>query len=407
MRNPWLLGGMATLGLAFLGFVLFSNTFSAEDGLPDTVDFNFHVRPVLSDNCFACHGPDSDQRKAGLRLDTEEGAFAALKESRGLFAIVPGDVEASEVVERIHTSDTTLLMPPPESNLKLSPRDKALIEKWIQQGAEYKAHWAFIPPFKPDLPATRYTGWVQNEIDAFVAAKLKEAGLRPNQEADKARLLKRLAWDLTGLPPSLELQEAFLKDDSPEAYEKVVDKLLADPHYGEKMALHWLDVARYADSHGYQDDGLRTMWPWRDWVIHAFNQNYSYKKFATWQLAGDLLPNPTKEMLLATGFNRNHKITQEGGVIDEEYRVEYVTDRTNTFGKAFLAMTLECAKCHDHKYDPISQEDYYSTFAFFQPCTREGDFWYHRCFVCRSAQYAHYRRRCCQYPGLHQQAGYG
>ena len=199
-------------------------------------------------------------------------------------------------------------------------------------------------------------------------------GLSPNQDADKERLLKRVAFDLTGLPPDPELQERFLQDDSKNAYEKVVDELLANEHYGEKMAISWLDAARYADSHGYQDDGLRTMWPWRDWVIHAFNENYPYDKFVTWQLAGDLLPNPTKEMLLATGFNRNHKITQEGGVIDEEYRIEYVTDRTNTFGKTFMALTMECAKCHDHKYDPIAQKDYYSTFAFFNQVPEKGIF---------------------------------
>ncbi len=201
---------------------------------------------------------------------------------------------------------------------------------------------------------------------------MEGAGLEPNPEADKARLLKRVSLDLTGLPPSLELQEKFLRDTSPQAYETVVDALLAQPQYGEKMAAYWMDVARYADSHGYQDDGLRTMWPWRDWVIHAFNENYPYDRFVTWQLAGDLLPNASKEQVLATGFNRNHKITQEGGVIQEEYRIEYVTDRTNTFGKAFLALTFECAHCHDHKYDPISQKDYYSTFAFFNQVPEKG-----------------------------------
>lgn len=214
--------------------------------------------------------------------------------------------------------------------------------------------------------------WPKNDIDYFILNKLEEIGLKPNREAGKEQLLKRLSLDITGLPPDIELQDRFLKDPSPDAYEKMVDELLASPHYGEKMAVSWMDVARYADSHGYQDDGLRTMWPWRDWVIHAFNENYPYDKFVTWQLAGDYLPDPTKEMLLATGFNRNHKITQEGGVIDEEYRLEYVTDRTNTFGKAFLALTFECAKCHDHKYDPISQKDYYSTFAFFNQVEEKG-----------------------------------
>jgi hypothetical protein len=216
--------------------------------------------------------------------------------------------------------------------------------------------------------------WVRNPIDYFVYAKMAEKSLKPSPEASKEQLLKRVSLDLTGLPPSLEMQDRFLKDNSPQAYEKIVNELLGSKHYGEKMSVQWLDLARYADSHGYQDDGLRTMWPWRDWVIHAFNSNYSYAKFVTWQLAGDLLPRPSKEMLLATGFNRNHKITQEGGVIDEEYRVEYVNDRTNTFSKSFLALTFECARCHDHKYDPISQKDYYSTYAFFNQVPEKGLF---------------------------------
>lgn len=338
----------------------------------DKVDFNFHIRPILSDKCFACHGPDENKRESGLRLDTEEGAFAALEDQPGVFAITPGSKDKSVLWHRITSIDTTELMPPPESNLALTETEIELIGRWIEQGAEYKKHWAFIPPQFNRLPKIRNNKWPRNEIDYFTLVKMEENGLRPNEEADKSRLLKRLSFDLTGLPPSPDLQERFLADDSPEAYEKVVDELLASPHYGEKMAIHWLDVARYADSHGYQDDGLRTMWPWRDWVIHAFNQNYPYDQFVTWQLAGDLLPDQTKETLLATGFNRNHKITQEGGVIDEEYRVEYVTDRTNTFGKAFLGLTYECAKCHDHKYDPISQEDYFSTFAFFNQVPEKG-----------------------------------
>jgi hypothetical protein len=265
-------------------------------------------------------------------------------------------------------------MPPPSSNLHLQPREIRLIEKWIKQGAKFKPHWAFIPPVKPALPAISNKEWVKNEIDVFVLAAMTQKGLKPSEEADKERLLKRVSIDLTGLPPALSLQDSFLSSPNPNAYDLIVDQLLASPHYGEKMAVSWLDLARYADSHGYQDDGLRTMWPWRDWVIHAFNKNYSYEQFVTWQLAGDLLPNATLEQKLASGFNRNHKITQEGGVIPEEYRIEYVTDRTNTFGKAFLALTYECAKCHDHKYDPISQKDYYSTFAFFNQVEEKGYF---------------------------------
>lgn len=345
---------------------------SAEKGLPETVDYNFHIRPILSDNCYTCHGPDANKREADLRLDTEAGAYAALKDMPGEYAIVPGHPEQSEIFARIIHADSSERMPPPDSKLSLSERDIALIERWIEQGAEFKKHWAFIPPEKHALPEVSDNDWPKNEIDHFILAKLDEMGLSPNKEADKERILKRLAFDLTGLPPEPALQARFLADESAAAYEKIVDELLSSQHYGEKMALHWLDAARYADSHGYQDDGLRTMWPWRDWVIHAFNENYSYDKFVIWQLAGDLLPDPTKEMLLATGFNRNHKITQEGGVIDEEYRIEYVTDRTNTYGKTFMGLTYECAKCHDHKYDPISQKDYYSTFTFFNQVPEKG-----------------------------------
>jgi hypothetical protein len=344
-----------------------------ENVIPEVVDYNYHIRPILSDRCFKCHGPDANMRKAGLRLDTPEGAYAAFKDNPSMHAIVPGSPETSDAFQRLITKDTSLLMPTPNSHLSVSKYEIELIEKWIKQGAKYKPHWAFINPIKSALP-TADEDWVQNPIDHFVYAKMKEKSLEPSPKATKEQLLKRVCLDLTGLPPSLALQDKFLNDESPKAYEKIVNELLSSKHYGEKMAIQWLDLARYADSHGYQDDGLRTMWPWRDWVIHAFNSNYSYAKFVTWQLAGDLLPHPTKEMVLATGFNRNHKITQEGGVIDEEYRVEYVNDRTNTFSKSFLALTFECARCHDHKYDPISQKDYYSTFAFFNQVPEKGFF---------------------------------
>ena len=338
----------------------------------DSVDYNIHIRPILSDRCFKCHGPDANQRKANLRLDTYEGAIAALKDNPEAHAIVPGEPDNSEVFLRIASQDTAIVMPPVKSNLKLTGNEIDLIKQWISQGARYKPHWAFIPPKQTPPPVIEDEAWPQNEIDRFILARIERGGLEPNQPADKERLLKRVSFDLTGLPPSLEMQEKFLADNADEAYEKAVDELLAQPSYGEKMATYWMDVARYADSHGYQDDGLRTMWPWRDWVIHAFNKNYPYDQFITWQLAGDLLPDPSPEQLLATGFNRNHKITQEGGVIDEEYRIEYVTDRTNTFGKAFLALTFECAKCHDHKYDPIMQKDYFSAFAFFNQVPEKG-----------------------------------
>lgn len=336
-------------------------------------DYNYHIRPILSDKCFKCHGPDANTREAGLRLDTPEGAYAALKENPHARALVPGSPAASEIYLRITAKDISQKMPPAEANLDLTDEEIRLIKKWIEQGGKYKPHWAFIPPQKTTLPKAD-KDWVRNEIDHFTYPKMRSAGLKPSEEAGREALLKRVSLDLTGLPPSVEMQDRFLKDKSPDAYEKMVDELLKSRHYGERMALDWMDVARYADSHGYQDDGLRTMWPWRDWVIHAFNQNYSYKRFVTYQLAGDLIKDRNTESILATGFNRNHKITQEGGVIDEEYRSEYVTDRTNTFGKAFLSLTFECAKCHDHKYDPISQKAYFSTYAFFNQVPEKGLF---------------------------------
>ena len=333
--------------------------------IPEVVDYNFDVRPILSDKCFACHGPDVNKRAEDLRLDTPEGAFKALKDRKNEFAIVPNNLEKSALYQKITAKDSTELMPPLDSNLKLSSFEIQILKKWIEQGAAYEPHWAFVAVDKPELPKLKNADWVNNEIDYFVLQKLQDVGLTPNPMADKERLLKRVSLDITGLPPTPEMQKKFIQNDAADAYEKVVDELLASDHYGEKMASHWLDVARYADSHGFQNDQLRTMWPWRDWVIHAFNENYSYEKFVTYQLAGDLVPQKNMETILATGFNRNHKINQEAGIIEEEFRVENVTDRTNTFGKAFLGLTLECAKCHDHKYDPISQKDYFSTFAFF------------------------------------------
>ena len=364
---------VAVAAAAIAGTMWWSNKTDrvAGNAMPEVVDYNFHIRPIFSDRCFKCHGPDANHRKANLRLDTEEGLFAALKDAPDQHVIVPGDPEHSELYRRLVKSDTAQVMPPPDANLAVSEFEVKLIKKWIAQGAKYQKHWAFVKPQIKEVPDPD-PDWTINEIDKFVLTKMNEQGLEPNQPADKARLLKRVSMDLTGLPPTLQQQESFLSDESPDAYEKAVDQLLISKHYGERMAVPWLDAARYADSHGYQDDGLRTMWPWRDWVIHAFNENYPFDKFALWQLAGDLLPNPTKEMVLATGFNRNHKITQEGGVIDEEYRIEYVTDRTNTFGKTFLALTFECAKCHDHKYDPISQKEYFSTFAFFNQINEKG-----------------------------------
>ena len=346
---------------------------SAANQVPDVISYNFDVRPILSDKCFKCHGPDAGKREAGLRLDLAEEAMKPLQEHPDKRAIVPGNPAASEIFQRITTSDTSLLMPQVSSHLpRLTAREVAIIKRWIEQGAPYEKHWAFLPPQLPELPAVSDRSWPINAIDYFVLEKMEQQGLTPNEPADKERLLKRVSIDITGMLPSPEETDTFLKDASPDAYEKQVDRLLSLPQYGEKMAIGWLDLARYADSHGFQDDSYRTQWPWRDWVIDAFNRNLSYDTFVTWQLAGDLIPNATREQILATGFNRNHKITEEGGVIDEEYRVQYVTDRTNTFSRAMLGVTLECANCHDHKYDPFTQKNYFQLYAFFNNVKEVG-----------------------------------
>ena len=357
--------------------LLVSNSCSSEPGarqkqIPDIVDFNFHIKPILSDRCFKCHGPDANTREAGLRLDTEEGAFAALGEDKDHHAIVPGNAEKSSIIARLTTTDPGLVMPPPESNLTVTDYEVQLIKRWIEQGAKWKQHWAFIKPERSAVPTIGKQEQAQNPIDNFIFARLEQEGLKPSPEASPEVLLRRIKFDITGLPPTIEELDTYLNDESPDAYEKAIDRFLASPDYGEKMAIDWLDASRYADSHGYQDDLERTMWPWRDWVIKAYNENMPYDQFITWQLAGDLLPEPTMEQLLATGFNRNHKITQEGGVIDEEYRVEYVADRTQTTGTVFLGLTMDCARCHDHKYDPITQKDYFEFFAFFNNVPEQG-----------------------------------
>ncbi len=354
-------------------FGYFYSEKTGKDGNAETVSYNFQVRPILSDKCYACHGPDANKREAGLRLDIESEAYKALKDNPQAHAIVPGKPNLSEVYLRVSTTDTSIMMPPASSNLPtLTEAEVRIIKKWIEEGAKYEPHWAFVPPQKAALPGIKRKTWPKNEIDHFVLSKMEEHGLEPNEEADKERLLRRIALDITGLPPTPGMIDSFVNSTDPDVYEKTIDALLQQPAYGERMAIPWLDVARYADSHGYQDDNYRSQWPWRDWVIHAFNENLPYDKFVTWQLAGDLIPDATKEQILATGFNRNHKITEEGGVIDEEYRVEYVVDRTNTLGTAILGMTIECAKCHDHKYDPISQKDFFELSAFFNSIKEVG-----------------------------------
>jgi len=339
--------------------------------LPATVDFNFHIKPILSDRCFSCHGPDQQALEAGLRLDTRTGALEQ-QLSSGQKAFVAGKTRKSEAFQRIISTDSDKKMPPKEFQRQLNPYEIALMAKWIEQGAIYKQHWAFIPPIKTESSKNINEAWGQNTIDHFILKKLRENGLNPNKRADKATLLRRVTLDLTGLLPSLEEIDAFVADENPKAYEKVVDRLLSSPHFGERMALRWLDLARYADSNGYSQDGLRTMWPWRDWVIKAFNENMPFDQFISWQIAGDRLPNATQEQKLATGFLRNHRQNGEGGIVDEEYRVEYAADRTETAATVVLGLTMQCARCHDHKYDPISQEEYYQFFSFFNSVHENG-----------------------------------
>lgn len=340
--------------------------------LPEVVDYNFHIKPILSDNCYTCHGPDANKRKAGLRLDLEETAFRELPENPGKFALVAGNPSKSLMYRHVVTDNIKLMMPPPDSNLKLKTYETALLKKWIEQGAKFQKHWAYLPPQKSTLPKNTGAAWEQNEIDAFILEKIEANDLKPSDKANKETLLRRISLDLTGLPPDSDDIEGFMVDINNDALERIIDTFLSTSTYGERMTQVWLDVARYADSHGYQDDSYRTMWPWRDWVIHAFNKNMPYDEFLTMQLAGDLLSNASKEQILATGFNRNHPITQEGGVIQEEYQSYYVSDRTNTLGKGILGITLECAKCHDHKYDAFSQRNYYEMYAFFNNVDEKG-----------------------------------
>ncbi|TWW09476.1 hypothetical protein E3A20_13900, partial [Planctomyces bekefii] len=330
--------------------------------LPVSVSFDRDIRPILSDLCFTCHGPDESQRSSGLRLDERNGLFA---ERDGDSVVSPGNPAASLLVQRIVSADPDLQMPPPESQRHLTDGQKQLLSRWIQQGAKWSEHWAFVRPQLQVPPVTSNPGWCRNSIDQFVLARLESAGLQPSPEADRRTLIRRVTLDLTGLPPKLGEVEAFVADQSADAWERVVDRLLASPAYGEHMAVAWLDAARYADTSGYQNDGPRSMWRWRDWVIEAFNRNLSFDQFTVEQIAGDLLENPTLEQRIATGFNRNHRGNAEGGIIPEEYQVEYVADRVDTTFAVWQGLTMGCARCHDHKYDPLSQREYYQVFAWF------------------------------------------
>ena len=345
---------------------------NATDAAPPKVSFNRDIRPILSDNCFQCHGPDEKQRQGKLRLDVKEHAFASAESGKA--ALVSGKVDASELAKRIVATNKDELMPPPSSGKQLKPREIELLKQWIAEGAEYQGHWAFIAPTRPEvpIPTPALKQWPKNPIDNFVLAKMQGVQLTPAKEASKETLIRRVSLDLTGLPPTLKEIDDFLSDNSAQAYEKVVDRLLKSPHYGERMALQWLDFARYADSNGFQVDSSRFNWPWRDWVIKAFNDNMPFDQFTVEQLAGDMLPNASRSQILATGFNRNHRLNGEGGIIAEEWRVETVIDRVETTGMTWLALTLNCCRCHDHKYDPISQKDFYGMFAFFNNVTESG-----------------------------------
>jgi mono/diheme cytochrome c family protein len=338
---------------------------------PKPIDFNRQIRPILADNCFTCHGRDEKQRQKKLRLDTAKGAYAELDSGEG-HAIVPGKPDESELMDRVTTKDDVLQMPPPTNGKTLTKQQIDLLRRWIAEGGKYADHWAFIKPQRPDLPEVANKAWVRNPIDRFILARLETEGLKPSPEADKTTLIRRLTLDLTGLPPTIAEVDAFLADKTADAYEKVVDRLLASPHYGERMALDWLDAARFADTHGFHIDSGRDMTRWRRWVIEAFNDNKRFDKFTIEQLAGDLLPNATLEQKIASGFNRNHMINFEGGAIPDEYHNAYIVDRVNTTSTVWMGLTMGCCQCHDHKYDPITSKDFYQFYAFFNNVPENG-----------------------------------
>ena len=328
----------------------------------DRLDCNRDVRPVLSDACFACHGPDRSKRKGDLRLDTPDGKTV----------VVPGKPAESELVKRITSADKDEVMPPPSSGRSLTAQQKEVLKRWIAEGAEWQPHWAYVVPKRPEPPAVKDPAWAKNPIDRFVLARLEREGLKPSPEATRHTLVRRLSLDLTGLPPGPAEVEAFVNDSSPDAYEKLVARLLASPRFGERLAYDWLDAARYADSNGYQEDLTRTLWPWRDWVIGAFNTDLPFDRFTVDQIAGDLLPGATTDQKVATGFHRNHMLNGEGGRVAEESRIDYVVDRVDTTAQVWLGLTLGCAKCHDHKFDPFAQKEYYRLFAYFNSVAESG-----------------------------------
>jgi hypothetical protein len=357
--------GWPTASLVFRCLIALSLGCGSYATAGERLQFNRDIRPILADKCFYCHGQDANKRQGELRLDDREAALKAK-------AFVPGDPKTSALIERIHSTDVDTLMPPPDSNRTLSADQKKLLERWITEGAEYETHWAFVAPQRPTPPITENETWVRNPIDQFVLKKLTEAGLKPAPEAERTTLIKRLSIDLTGLPPTPAEVAAFVADNDPLAYEKLVDRLLDSRHYGERMALPWLDAARYADSNGFQQDGDTWQWIWRDWVVEALNKDLSFDQFTIWQLAGDLLPNATTEQKIASGFNRNHLLNGEGGAIPEEQRFVVLFDRIDTTATTWLGLTMACAQCHDHKYDPITRRDYYSLLDGFNRVPESG-----------------------------------
>ncbi|MCH7687743.1 MAG: DUF1549 domain-containing protein, partial [Planctomycetes bacterium] len=339
------------------------------------IDFSRDVRPILSDKCYACHGPDKEQRqggdesRGGLHFDTKQGAFADLG---GHFAIVPGKPDKSELIRRINSSDPDEVMPPPDHRKKLTSREKQILADWIRQGANWEDHWAYVSPKRHPTPRTRDSAWPRNLIDFFILARLEQANLRPSPEADTRLLLRRLSFDLVGLPPSASDVQSFLGDNSPRAYEKTVDRLLDSPHYGERMAIHWLDLVRYADTVGYHGDQNISVSPYRDYVINAFNTNMRFDRFTREQLAGDLLPNPTRDQLIASGYNKLGMMSAEGGVQPKEYLAKYASDRVRTASAVWLGSTVGCSECHDHKFDPFTTRDFYRFASFFADIKERG-----------------------------------
>ena len=347
---------------------------AAEPRVHELVDYNDDVRPILSDRCYSCHGPDAGQRQAGLRLDREEGALAELRS--GGHAVVPGKADESHLLQRVESGDLSRRMPPAYmGHDSLHPDEIDVLRRWIEQGAEWEGHWSFSPPVRPDTPAPRQAGRIHNPIDALVLGRLEREGLAPSPPADRRAIARRAALDLTGLTADPEAVEEFVADVAPHAFERFLDRMLASPRFGEHMAAMWLDAARYADTNGYQTDGTRFMWRWRDWVIDAFNRNLPFDRFTIEQLAGDMLPGATRDQIIASGFNRNHRTTAEGGSVNEEFRVEYVADRTETTATVWLGLTVGCARCHDHKFDPLSQKEYYQFFSYFNNVPERGMVW--------------------------------